>query len=139
MPAAVERLLAVPPLVIDALVAGILLRSLLPGRMPLISRLAALARGGELPPVVARYSRRVTQFWALVFLAFAVVLALVAVGAPPRAVWPAIALAQGPACFAFVVLEYGLRRRVLRTLPHSGLLDFLRFLRRVDYPALLRS
>lgn len=134
-----ERLLAILPLLFDGLLAGIFARTLLPGRTPLITRLAALARGGDMPPEVVRYTRRVTQLWALVFSGSALAIGLVLAGVLPQAAAYAIALGHGPGCLALLLLEYGFRRWHLRKLPHPGLLEFLRFLRRVDVRALLRS
>ena len=52
-------------------------RTLLPGRVPLISRFASLERG-DLEPVLARYTRRLTAIWTAFFLAMATLAAVLA-------------------------------------------------------------
>lgn len=133
-----EWIAAGPLMVIDALVAGLLLRSLLPGRTPLITRIAILARGDPLPPEVVRYTRRVTQLWLIVFAGLAAVIGAALIGLLPQGASLSGVLGQGPVCLAVLLLEYGFRRWHLRNLSHPGLLAFLGFLRRVDYRMLLR-
>lgn len=133
-----EWVAAVPLMVLDGLLAGLLLRSLLPGRTPAITRIAILARGEPLPPEVIRYTRRVTQLWLTAFAGLAVVIASALAGfLPPEAQLTSV-LGQGPVCLAILLLEYGFRRWHLRNLHHPSLLAFLDFLRRVDYRILLR-
>ena len=71
-------LLAVPPVVIYLALAVWFGRTLLPGRVPLISRFASLERG-DLEPVLARYTRRLTAIWTAFFLAMATLAAVLAV------------------------------------------------------------
>jgi len=73
----VAWLLAVPPVVIYLALAVWFGRTLLPGRVPLISRFASLERG-ELEPVLARYTRRLTAIWTAFFLAMATLAAVLA-------------------------------------------------------------
>ena len=75
-----DTLLKVPPVVIYLALAAWFGRTLLPGREPLISRFASLERG-ELEPVLARYTRRLTGIWTAFFLAMAVLSGGLALGA----------------------------------------------------------
>lgn len=73
-----DALLKVPPVIIYAGLAAWFGRTLLPGRQPIISGFASLERG-ELEPVLARYTRRLTVMWSAFFAAMAVLSAALAV------------------------------------------------------------
>jgi len=73
----VAWLVAVPPVVIYLALAVWFGRTLLPGRVPLISRFASLERG-ELEPVLAHYTRRLTAIWTAFFVAMATLSAVLA-------------------------------------------------------------
>lgn len=134
-----EWIVAVPLMLFDGLLAGLLLRSLLPGRTPVMTRIAVLARGDPLPPEVVRYTRRLTQLWLIVLAGLAAVIGATLIDLlPPEARLTSV-LGQGPVCLGILLLEYGFRRWYLRNLSHPGLLAFLNFLRRVDYRVLLRQ
>lgn len=60
-------------------------RTLLPGRVPMITRFAAAIRG-PLPEPVSLYTRRVTQLWVVAFAGMALANILLAMFAPP-VVW----------------------------------------------------
>jgi uncharacterized membrane protein len=74
----IEALVKVPPAIIYLALAAWFGRTLLPGRQPLISGLASLERG-ELEPVLARYTRRLTAMWSAFFVLMAAVSAALAV------------------------------------------------------------
>lgn len=103
--------------------------SLLDARGPLITRLARSVRGGVLPDGVETYTRRVTQMWALAFVAIAatsVALFLVA----PITWWSTFAnLLTMPLIASLFVGEYVVRRIVLRHIDHSRLIDGVRAFR----------
>jgi uncharacterized membrane protein len=48
---------------------GLFGRTLLPGREAIITRIARHARGGTLPPVMERYTRKLTAAWCVFFTA----------------------------------------------------------------------
>ncbi len=75
-----DALLKVPPVVIYLALAAWFGRTLLPGREPLISGFASIERG-ELEPVLARYTRRLTAIWTAFFLAMALLSAALALAA----------------------------------------------------------
>jgi uncharacterized membrane protein len=74
----VDLLLKAPPVVIYLALGAWFGRTLLPGREPLISHFASLERG-QLEPVLARYTRRLTAVWTAFFVAMATVSAALAV------------------------------------------------------------
>jgi uncharacterized membrane protein len=58
--------LYLPPLVVSVFLLWLFGRSLVPGRLALISQVAE-AYHGELPPPLARYTRRLTLVWTVYF------------------------------------------------------------------------
>jgi uncharacterized membrane protein len=74
----IAELLRAPPVVIYAALAAWFGKTLLPGKEPLISRLASLERG-ELEPELARYTRLLTVIWSAFFAAMSAVSAALAV------------------------------------------------------------
>ncbi len=70
-------------------VAWLFGRTLLPGREPLITRVARTVHG-ELPPEIVRYTRNVTLAWA-VFMAGMAITSVVLFALAPAAVWSVFA------------------------------------------------
>ena len=62
-------ILYIPPLVVSMFLIWLFGRSLMPGRVALISQLAN-AYHGELPPSLALYTRRLTMVWTVYFTLF---------------------------------------------------------------------
>lgn len=136
-------LLLVPPLFL-AVIGGCFLRSLRPGRTPLIAKPIAAIYGltpDTLPVPYARYARRLTLAWGAVLAALAVVnagLALFAVpdGVLARAGWPSPFTTPGGPLLAplltwgvlivFAVGEYQWRKRVFPVRPYRNACDFAR-------------
>lgn len=95
--------------------------SLRPGQEPLCARLAATLRGGPLAADVARYTRQVTIAWTLFFAAMIAISSALFVVAPV-ALWSLVAnLLYMPMVGVMFVVEYLIRRRVLRGQPHVSL------------------
>jgi uncharacterized membrane protein len=108
------RLAFLPPILIYVFLGWAFARTLVPGREPLVTRIARLVREGELPGALVLHTRRVTWLWA-------VALALMA------AISLALARFAEPATWSFFtnILSYAL----------LGLLFVLEYLyRRVRYP-----
>ncbi len=107
-----------------ALLAATFARSLLPGRTPLCTELAAKMHGA-LAPVEIRYTRRATIAWMLFYLALVAAIIVLFLEAPLR-VWSffvnfitfGLILAMG-------IGDYGLRRLVLPPRPTGGVLGIL--------------
>lgn len=109
-----------------AVLAILLGRSLAPGATPTISRLAMMVRAGPLPPLVARYTRRVTLGWA-VFFAVMSVSSLVLYFSGQIAAWSVlINLLTAPLIVAVFLIEYLLRRRCIPAEMRTGLLESVR-------------
>jgi uncharacterized membrane protein len=84
-------------------------RTLLPGAVPLATRVARAVLP-SMPPEVVRYTRGVTVAWTLYFVAMAVLSLAVYVGAGSAA-WSTFAtLVSGPLVALMFVLEFALRR-----------------------------
>jgi uncharacterized membrane protein len=135
----------VPPLFL-AIVGGLFLRSLRPGRTPLIAKAIAAIYGltpDTLPAPHARYARRLTFAWGALLAALAVANAVVALVAVPdgvlaqsgrvppfsidgdRGAFHAQLLTWG-ALLAFAVVEFQLRKRVFPVRPYRNAFDFAR-------------
>ena len=79
-----DALLKLPPVIINLALAVWFGRTLAPGEEPMISWFARLARGTELPPDLARYTRWSTVMWTAFFVSTAAAAAALAVLATPR-------------------------------------------------------
>ncbi len=96
--------------------------SLRPGRDALITRLARVARNGDMPPPVVRYTRLVTIGWAA-FFAIASLVSSLLFFTQSRTVWSAfVNLAIWPLVAAGFALEYAIRLRVLREFKHVSMM-----------------
>ncbi len=134
-----SSLLLLPPLFLDVVLFFLFSKGLLWGRTALLTALAMQARGHELDAKATRYTRYATAVWAALagMLALMIISGLLIEGWYPLAV--ATALTQGPCYLALLVSEFLVRRQYLNHMEHMGFLDFIRFLRRVDYVAALRD
>jgi uncharacterized membrane protein len=100
-----------------ALVFG---RTLLPGKVPLTTRIARAVLP-SMPQAVVRYSRGVTLAWTIYFVAMAAVSVAIYFGSS-TAVWSTFATAvSGPLVALMFVLEFAVRRCVLPA-SHCGTL-----------------
>ncbi|MEA3642916.1 MAG: hypothetical protein VBE63_23670 [Lamprobacter sp.] len=126
-----DLLQTVPPVVIAFGLAWVFGRTLLPGRTALIARIGERMRG-ELPEPVARYGQRLTLVWTLFFVLMGLECLLLGLFAPPL-VWSLFAnfINYGLIALLFVI-EYPIRRLVLRDLEHTPFLDSLRGSLRLD-------
>lgn len=97
-------------------------RTLRPRRVPLITRLSTLVHG-PLSPLLAAYTRRVTQTWALLFGGLAATSVTLFVYGP-RPLWAFSANVLTPLLMAAVFLgEYGIRRLVIPPDQCAGFLE----------------
>lgn len=120
--------LYLPSIVVPALVLSAFAPTLLPGRVPLITRIAA-AMDGPLSPEQARYTRSVTWLWVFTLgLILLVTLALLLLWSP-RA-WSVFANFISYILLGLLFLgEYGYRRR---RFPERTPLNFRAFVRSVS-------
>lgn len=145
------------PVMVNLALGILFARTLIRGREPLIARIIGVLEGRErlAQPGVARYARRLTIAWVLLFGAQAVLLATILACRVPDGLYatlgvaPPLALAAAgwrwhlhfgsyALVLAFLVLEYAFRRWHLRHLPHASLPRFLARLV-VRWPALARD
>jgi uncharacterized membrane protein len=136
-PAGKWLIYAVPVLIQGAL-AWLFARSLRPGSTPLITRYA-LAMGASDSTPVHRYTRRLTAAWALLCGGLALLSAVLAV-AVPTTTWALFANGINYLFLAALfMLEYPLRRWLLRDEPRAGFLPYLAALARADHRQILRQ
>ncbi|NTV11843.1 MAG: hypothetical protein HGA47_13910, partial [Zoogloea sp.] len=95
------------------------------GRLPMVSRFAAMLHG-ELPPQLARYTRKVTVVWVGFFLAMTVS-SLILFFFGPMEVWSALANLLTPILLGLMFAgEYAVRMAVLPPALRGGLIDSVR-------------
>lgn len=139
-------LLLAPPVVFPLLVAWGFARSLLHGRIPLITRIVqALYARADMPvtPVLERYTRRLTAAWAWVLALLAAINLGLAMSAVPDGLlaafgiqpwWPVTHeqwswcanIADWGLIGGFFALEYAVRSRLFPQRPYRNALDFVR-------------
>ena len=108
------------------LALGILFgRTLLPGREPLVTRFARIVHG-EVPPVVERYTRKVTIAWTLFFATLCVSSSVLYLGRFLEA-WSFLANILSPFLIgAMFVIEYAVRLRALPDWEQVGIMGGIR-------------
>ncbi len=133
------NLLQLMPVLINLLLALGLGYSLGNGQTPLITRLASIMRGGNMPDPVRRYTRAVTLVWCLFFVFMAVVaLLLVLFGSLES--WSLFAnLLTYILIAGFIVLEFAFRRWYLGALVDYSFTDFIKGLVKLDYAHIFRQ
>jgi uncharacterized membrane protein len=98
----------------------VFIRSLLPRHEPLITEFARRVHG-PLRPDIMRYTYSLTWFWSLFFVtAFIAPLLLWAYGSDNAWQWPLNGGTLALAAF-FLILEYGIRRLIIRDFEHASL------------------
>lgn len=124
-----QALLYAPPVVINAALAVVFGRSLLAPRDPVITVFARMEHA-ELPAELARYTRRLTLLWTLLFAAMAgIALALALTG--PLALWSAFTnVVSYLLVIALFAGELVYRRWRYRRYHHAGLFELARNVRR---------
>ena len=123
-----------PMILINAALALLFASTLRRGEENMIARFVRLIHG-EVPEVVANYTRVLTRLWVALFASIAIVafalalirpsgMALVGVSAVPFALYT-----------LFFVIEYAYRRRRFPTLDHASPLRIVRTLREQGLPS----
>jgi uncharacterized membrane protein len=112
-------LMYVPPVLIPLSVLWLFARSLQPGNMPIVTRVASQIRG-ELPPELQIYTRQVTQFWVGLLICMAAGSLLLAVFASAE-LWSLMTnVVQYLLMGAAFLFEYLYRRWRFRHLQHES-------------------
>lgn len=130
-------LMFVPPVLINVALMILFWKTLLPGSMPLVGRVASLWRG-NLDPAVALYTRRVTVAWTIFFGLVAIESIALALFAPLH-VWSFFTNCLNYVFVAlFFVIEYRLRFYCLPEHEHLSFRAFCRLLASTDLRILAR-
>ena len=119
-------LLYLPPAALNVAFGVFFAMTLAPGREPRIASFARLERGGELPSDLARYTRRLTWLWTVLFFVSAAIGLLLAAFAPLH-VWSAfVNVASYVAVAALFVGEYLYRKIRFPHYRHAPLATLVR-------------
>ncbi len=114
-----HNLMYLPPILIPLSVLWLFARSLQPGSMPVVTRVATRIRG-PLPDELTIYTRQVTQFWVGFLIVMASGSLLLALFASPE-LWSLMTnIVQYLLMGAVFVVEYGYRRWRFRHLDHES-------------------
>ncbi len=133
-----ENLLFAQPVIINLLLFFIFVSTLSENSVPLITRFTIILRP-EVPDVVMVYCRWVTWAWAFFFLMLAVLSWLIAIYASIETwSWFANVLTYIFIGSMFIV-EYIIRKMVLKGHVDRSFIQFIRDLRRVDYRQIVRG
>lgn len=133
------NLMQLIPVAINGLLFALFATSLRSDHTPMITRLASLIRGGNMPAPVVIYTRRVTVVWTLFFLVLGVTGLLLAIFASLET-WSIFAnLYSYLLIAALFVLEFLFRRWHLGELADDSFVDFIKSLFRLDYRRIFRS
>lgn len=124
-------LMILPPLLIYFGLAAVFALTLLPGRLALVTRIAALL-DGEPDAAVQTYTRRVTAAWA-VFLSLLGACSLWLACCGTREAWSLFTNLYGYLLIlGFFLGEFLLRRRCLPQVPRRSFVAFLAAMARLD-------
>lgn len=130
-------MLYLPPVLIPLMLMVFFGRTLRPGSVPLITRIAAQMRGDDMPAAVRRYTRKVTWMWTIVFALMALEATLLA-ALVSHETWSLVTNAVNWILLAVLMSgEYLYHSRVYPNRVHNNFLDFLRDMARIDLRRLL--
>ena len=112
--------------VFNLVLAAVFASSLVGDRDALITRLARIARRGDMPPRVVTYTRAITGVWAAFFVLCAATSSLLYFKISHEA-WSVFAnLLYWPLVALMFVVEYVVRRAVLTDIDHGSLMQTVR-------------
>lgn len=124
-------LLYLPPVAIPLLLWGVFFRGLLPGGVPLVTDIAEQVHG-SLPDPLRRYTRSVTQMWAIFFAVMALWSALLPWLATIT-LWSLFTNFINYILAALLfVMEYIYRKWRFRDYDHPGFVDYLKIVVNAD-------
>jgi len=133
------NLMQLTPVVINALLGALFANSLVLQRVPLITRLASIMRGGVMPKPVVAYTRKLTFVWTLFFFLLAATGLLLAILSPLET-WSLFANLISYLLIVCLFLgEYFFRRWYLGELVDYSFTDFIKGIFRLDYRQIFRS
>ena len=124
-----------PSVAIPLFFCGVFIASLLPGRVPIVTRIAVAVLGG-LPERMMRYSRQLTKAWVVFFLLISAEALALAIWAPLE-VWSLFAnVLNYVFIFAFFVLEYVFRKWIFK---EEDILSFSQYMRALPRVGMARK
>jgi uncharacterized membrane protein len=136
--AVVEQVALAGPALAFLGMAWVFGRTLLPGRTPLIESISRAERGGDFPPALAPYTRRLTALWTALLAGIPIADAAAAFAATPAAQSAVVNLASWALIAALYFGEYAYRRLRYPQFSHSNPFAVARNLVR-RAPELLRT
>lgn len=123
--------LYLPPVLIPLLVFSMFFRSLLPGNTPLITAIAAQARG-ELTEELSRYTRHITIIWAII-LGLLTIEAILFPWLVSDYIWSLFTNIINYVVIALMFVgEYIVRRVRFRDYDHPGFIQYLQLVFRTN-------
>lgn len=136
IPGALERFVYAPPVLFTLLLLFLFARTLLPGKQPLISRVAWLLH--ESPsPALLRYTRQVTVAWVVFFTLLLLEVVCLGLFASPE-MWSLFTNFYNYLLIVvFLLSEFYLRRFFISAGERMSLTEFFRKLGDLDYRKLL--
>jgi uncharacterized membrane protein len=133
---------ALLPALVQAVLAGLVARTLLPGKVPAIRRIAAALHtdGSPLPPDIDVYTRWVTWTWVMTFIGLAIMNATVVLYSWQPDIAPlAWSLIDVTVVATVIVVEFLYRRQRYPAYTLNSLSEFWRDLQRLDPRSILLS
>jgi uncharacterized membrane protein len=122
----------ITPVLINVAFFLLFAKSLRPGNIPLITRIATLIRG-QLEPQVAHYTRKLTEWWAWFFVIIIVETIALTLYAP-MLIWSIFSnFLNYLFIVIFFIVEYHVRIRWLSDVEHLSFLEASRALLKVDF------
>jgi len=121
-----ERTVLFESVAFNLALAGVFAGSLVRRGDALITGVARMVRGDDMPPRVVAYTRTITGVWSAFFVVYALTSTLLYLTAS-RDAWSVFAnLLYWPLIVAMFVGEYAIRRMVLRDVHHVSLMSSVR-------------
>ena len=114
----VDRVVYLENFAFNLLLALVFATTLRPGREALVTKLARVVRGGNMPAAIVPYTRAVTAAWAIYFVAITAI-STVLFFTQSREAWSLfVNVLVWPLTATMFVIEYAVRVRVLRDVDH---------------------
>lgn len=133
----IQYFLFLPPILMPLLMLSVFANSLKADRTPLVTLVAEAIRQDDMPAELKRYTKRVTQFWCLLFIAMSAAHAALAIFAE-REIWSAYTNLYSYLIVGLIFfLEHHYHHLRYSQYWHPNFAQFLKGLIRVDYKSLL--
>lgn len=127
-----------PQILIGVLLATLFGRTLRPGSVPLITRIATAIHDDDASTVPLRYTRGVTILWTIIFVLMVVEGVILIIFSPP---WPVsrVTFVSWGIVILIIVGEYLFHTIRYPHSSHRGFPDFVRHLLRIDFRRLMND